>query len=56
MYRFCGKVEHVKDRCRYKKVKCFKYNQIGHLLFVSPKGENERKWRKECKGKERSKP
>ena len=34
----CGKGGHVKERCQYKKVRCYKCYQIGHLLFVCTKG------------------
>ena len=56
MYRFYEKGGHVKDSFRYKE-KCFKCIQIGHLLFVSPKGESEGENRgRNAKEKERGKP
>ena len=37
----CGKGGDVKESYRYEKVKCYKCDQIGHLLFVCTKGESE---------------
>ena len=42
----CGKEGHVKESCQYKKVKCYKYDQKGSLLFACTKTESEGERRK----------